>query len=133
MFPQVFDKLPTPTDKELARDIGVTDYARKEGNEGVENGKAHITTSTGNLPIFLQSHSNSMASDILATALQSAEARDSATFLTSVPILSRYNGFALSVMKAVVSMSQPSSHVLHSAILVTGPVFKEHLYAYLYA
>ncbi|KAK9001167.1 hypothetical protein V6N11_082958 [Hibiscus sabdariffa] len=92
-----------------------------------------IDPNVRNLPIFLQSHSNSMASDILATALQSAEARDSATFLTSVPILSRYNGFALSVMKAVVSMSQPSSHVLHSAILVTGPVFKEHLYAYLYA
>ncbi|KAK8657016.1 hypothetical protein V6N13_098950 [Hibiscus sabdariffa] len=74
-----------------------------------------------------------MAIDILATALQSAEARDSTAFLTSLPILSRYNGFVLSVKKPVVSMSQPSSHVLHSAILVTGPVLKKHLYAHLYA
>ncbi|KAK8640157.1 hypothetical protein V6N13_007916 [Hibiscus sabdariffa] len=36
-------------------------------------------------------------------------------------------------MKPVVSMSQLSSHVLHSAILVIGPVLKEHLYAHLYA
>ncbi|KAK8652588.1 hypothetical protein V6N13_126616 [Hibiscus sabdariffa] len=92
-----------------------------------------IDPNARNLPIFPQSHSNSMPSDILAASIQSTEARDSAAFLTSPSISSRYNGSAPSIKNPIVSMSQPSSQVLHSANPATGPVLKEHLYVHPYA
>ncbi|XP_039028889.1 uncharacterized protein LOC120162894 isoform X2 [Hibiscus syriacus] len=92
-----------------------------------------IDPNARNLPTLPQSHSNSMPSDILAAAIRSTEARDSAAFLTSPSISSRYIGSASSIKNPIVSMSQPSSQVLHSANPATGPVHKEHLYAHAYA
>ncbi|GMI86785.1 hypothetical protein HRI_002347700 [Hibiscus trionum] len=91
-----------------------------------------IDPNARNLPIF-PSHSNSMPSDILTAAIKSTEARDSTAFLTSPSISSRYSGSASEIKNPIVSMSQPSSQVLHSANLATGPVLKEHLYAHPYA
>ncbi|GMI67750.1 hypothetical protein HRI_000444200 [Hibiscus trionum] len=91
-----------------------------------------IDPNARNLPVLpsdVQSHSNSMPSDILAAAFQSTKARDSAAFLTSPSISSRYIGSASSIKNPIVSMSQPSSQVLHGANPATGPVLKEHLYA----
>ncbi|KAK8716439.1 hypothetical protein V6N13_043748 [Hibiscus sabdariffa] len=90
-----------------------------------------IDPNARNLPVLpsdMQSHSSPVPSDILAVAIQSTKARDSAAFLTSPSISSRYIGSASSIKNPIVSMSQ----VLHGANPATGPVPKEHLYAYSY-
>ncbi|XP_039053553.1 uncharacterized protein LOC120195677 [Hibiscus syriacus] len=65
-----------------------------------------IDPNARNLPTMPQSHSNSMPSDILAPAIQSIEARDSAAYLTSPSFSSRCIGSASSIKNPTVSMSQ---------------------------
>ncbi|XP_039044919.1 uncharacterized protein LOC120184554 isoform X1 [Hibiscus syriacus] len=92
-----------------------------------------IDPNARNLPILpnaVQSHSNSMPSDILAAAIQSRKARDSAAFLTSASISSRYISSASSMKSPIEPMSQSSSQVLHGANSATGPLLKEHWYGY---
>ncbi|KAE8655792.1 Magnesium transporter CorA family protein [Hibiscus syriacus] len=68
-----------------------------------------IDPNARNLPTMPQSHSNSMPSDILAPAIQSIEARDSAAYLTSPSFSSRCIGSASSIKNPTVSMSQISA------------------------
>ncbi|MBA0600906.1 uncharacterized protein LOC105780279 isoform X2 [Gossypium raimondii] len=94
-----------------------------------------IDPNARNLPILpnkVESYSNTLPSDLLAVAIQSTKARDPAAFLASQSISSRYIGSASSVKNPIASMSQPSSLALEGANPATGPVLKEHLYAYSY-
>ncbi|KAL1104079.1 hypothetical protein V6Z11_D04G043200 [Gossypium hirsutum] len=94
-----------------------------------------IDPNARNLPILpnkVESYSNTLPSDLLAVAIQSTKARDPAACLASQSISSRYIGSASSVKNPIASMSQPSSLALEGANPATGPVLKEHLYAYSY-
>ncbi|OMP05925.1 hypothetical protein COLO4_08450 [Corchorus olitorius] len=95
------------------------------------------------LPSEVQSYSNSTTSDIVAEALQSLKARDSAAFPASQSISSRYGSTASSIKNLTVSMpevlnsgafsaSLPTSQALNGTNLTTGPLkdnFSAHSYS----
>ncbi|XVF16805.1 hypothetical protein REPUB_Repub10bG0063800 [Reevesia pubescens] len=96
------------------------------------------------LPSEVQSYSNSTPSDLLVATIQSIKARDSAAFLASQSISSRYGSSASSIKYPTASMSEvlnsgafsvshPSSQALVAANLATGPVLEEHLSAHAYS
>ncbi|XWS41038.1 hypothetical protein CRYUN_Cryun17cG0046700 [Craigia yunnanensis] len=58
------------------------------------------------LPSEVQSYSNSIPSDLLAATIQSIKARDSAAFLASQSISSRYSSSASSIKNPTASMSE---------------------------
>ena len=82
--------------------------------------------------------------DVLIIVFVMVEARDTAAFLASQSISSRYNSSASSIKNPTASMSEvlnsgafpvshPSSLALHGANLATGPVLNEHLLAHSYS
>ncbi|XVF60745.1 hypothetical protein PTKIN_Ptkin08bG0072900 [Pterospermum kingtungense] len=95
-------------------------------------------------PSEVQSYSNSIPTNLLAATIQSIKARDSAAFLASESISSRYSGSESSFKNLTASMSEvlnsgafsvshPSSQALLGANSATGPVLREHLSALSYS
>ncbi|XVE86241.1 hypothetical protein DITRI_Ditri18aG0019800 [Diplodiscus trichospermus] len=96
------------------------------------------------LPSAVQSDSNSRPRDLLAATTQSMKARDSAAFLASHSISSRYSSSPSSIKNPTTSMSEvlnsgafsvshPSSQALLGANLPTKPVLEDHLSAHAYS
>ncbi|XP_022750768.1 uncharacterized protein LOC111299682 [Durio zibethinus] len=75
-----------------------------------------IDPNAGNLPPFpseVQSYSNSIPSDLLVASIQSITARDSAAFLASQLISSRYSSSASSIKNATASKPEISPLLSH--------------------
>ncbi|KAK6259373.1 hypothetical protein SCA6_013847 [Theobroma cacao] len=105
---------------------------------------APTARNVSSLPSEVQSYSNSIPSELSAASIQSLKARDSAAYLASQSISSRYCASTSSMKNPTISMSEvlnsgalsvshPSLLAQHGANLATGPVLKEHLSAHSYS
>ncbi|XVF58520.1 hypothetical protein PTKIN_Ptkin07bG0072600 [Pterospermum kingtungense] len=95
-------------------------------------------------PSEVQSHLNSIPSDLLAVTIQSIKARDSVAILASHSISFGNSSYASAIKNPTASMSEilesgafsvshPSSQAWHGANLATGSALKEHLLSHSYS